>query len=259
MYDLAERLGVEVRFVDIPSMEGMYLHSEDTPTILVSSLRPPGRRVFTCAHELGHYSNGDGTRVDELVEKRKHSSLDYVEFAADCFAGILLMPKVAVERAFALRNWNPRTCNPGQVYVVSNYFGVGYSTLIHHLRGGLNLLSSSHANSLLKVKPKTAQEQAVGWPCQGTIRVIDQYWAGCALDVEVDDLVHVHGSPKFHGACLEFLSDVADGYLFVARQPGIGSIESGPQQSIYARVSRRQFVGRSAFRHLEESPVEAFQ
>lgn len=256
VYDLAERIGIEVRFIDIPSMEGMYLHSELTPIILVSSLRPPGRRAFTCAHELGHHSNGDGTRIDELVEKRVRSSFDETEFAADCFAGILLMPKVAVERAFVLRNWKPSTCTPGQVYILSNYFGVGYSTLIHHLRSGLNLLSSSHANALLKVKPKAAQEQAVGWPCRSTIRVVDQYWKGCALDVEAGELVLVRGHPKFYGHCLEFLKDTADGQLFLARQPGIGRMENDPQQPIYARVSRRQFVGRNTFRHLEEESGE---
>ena len=154
VYDLAERLGIEVRFVDIPSMEGMYLHSEFAPTILVSSLRPSGRRAFTCAHELGHYSNGDGTRVDELVEKRSRHLFEESEFAADCFAGILLMPKVAIDRAFALRKWKVHECNPGQFYLLSNYFGVGYSTLIHHMRSSLNILSAAQASALLKVKPR---------------------------------------------------------------------------------------------------------
>ena len=256
VFDLAERLGIEVRFVDIPSMEGMYLHSEFAPTILVSSLRPSGRRVFTCAHELGHYSNGDGTRVDELVEKRSRYSFEEAEFAADCFAGILLMPKVAIDRAFALRKWKVHECNPGQFYLLSSYFGVGYSTLIHHMRSSLNILSGAQASSLLKVKPKTAQEWAVGWPCQRTIRIVDRYWEGYALDVKLGDLVLVRGHPKFQGQCLEFLRDADDGHLFLARQPGIGRIENGPQQSIYARVSRRQFVGRNTFRHLEEESGE---
>ena len=46
VYDLAQRLGIEVRFLDIPSMEGMYYSSSD-PHIIVSSLRPAGRRAFT--------------------------------------------------------------------------------------------------------------------------------------------------------------------------------------------------------------------
>ena len=66
VYDLAETLGIEVRFADIPSMEGM-LYCNPDPAIIVSSLRPSGRRAFTCAHELGHFQAGDGTTVDDLV------------------------------------------------------------------------------------------------------------------------------------------------------------------------------------------------
>ena len=62
VYDLAEKLGVEVRFLDLPSVEGMYL-STSSPTIIVSSLRPPGRRTFTCAHELGHHNRNDGVQI----------------------------------------------------------------------------------------------------------------------------------------------------------------------------------------------------
>src|SRR5260221_11353438 len=50
IYDVAEELGLEVRFVDISSMEGMYCKTA-IPLILVSSLRPSGRQTFTCAHE----------------------------------------------------------------------------------------------------------------------------------------------------------------------------------------------------------------
>ena len=68
VYDLAEKLGLEVRFLDLPSMEGMYTSASD-PTIIISSLRPPGRRAFTCAHELGHHNRGDGVQIDEFVEQ----------------------------------------------------------------------------------------------------------------------------------------------------------------------------------------------
>ena len=101
VYDLAETLGIEVRFADIPSMEGM-LYCNPDPVIIVSSQRPSGRRAFTCAHELGHFHSGDGTTVDELVGRSDRGDTYPKEFIADCFAGALLMPKMAVERAFAL-------------------------------------------------------------------------------------------------------------------------------------------------------------
>ena len=59
IYDLAERLGVEVRFTDIPSMEGMYLGGAN-PTIILSSLRPPGRRALRAPMNLGITTTGTG-------------------------------------------------------------------------------------------------------------------------------------------------------------------------------------------------------
>ena len=251
VYDLAEQLGIEVRFADIPSMEGMYC-PELGPAIVLSSLRPSGRRAFTCAHELGHHNNGDGTRIDQLVEKSNQSKLDTKEFAADCFAGALLMPKMAVQRAFALRGWDIQECTPGQAYTVSNYFGVGYSTLIHHMRSGLRLLPNAYADALLKVSPRQAQSQALGWQSQDTIWIVDSHWKGRPIDVEAGDLVFVRGQPTFEGDCLAEFQDTRQGRLFRAHQPGIGRFCGGSDWSAFVRVSRTAFVGRSIFRHLEE-------
>jgi hypothetical protein len=60
VFDLADKLGVEVRFAALPSAEGVY--SPGKPVIVVSSLRPPGRQSFTCAHELA-FAAGSGFRL----------------------------------------------------------------------------------------------------------------------------------------------------------------------------------------------------
>ena len=179
VFDLAEQLGIEVRLTDIPSMEGM-LYCNPEPVIIVTSLRPLGRRAFTCAHELGHFHYGHGTTVDDLVGKSPKIGFDPKEFAADCFAGALLMPKMAIERAFSLRNWSIGCPTPGQVYTISNYFGVGYSTLIYHLSNGLCLLPHSSAEKLLKVRPGRAQAQAIGWESEDKVWVVDSLWKGRA-------------------------------------------------------------------------------
>ena len=161
VFDLAEKLGVEVRFLDLPSMEGMYT-SASSPTIIVSSLRPTGRRAFNCAHELGHHYRQDGVEIDELVEQWDKPRFDPKEFAADCFAGTLLMPKLAVSKAFAVRGWSMEECTPEQAFMVAGYFGVGYTTLVHHLRSALQVLPDSRARALLKVSPRNAQSLLIG-------------------------------------------------------------------------------------------------
>ena len=255
VYDLAQRLGIEVRFLDIPSMEGMYYSSSD-PHIIVSSLRPAGRRAFTCAHELGHHIRGEATHVDELVEQRERPIFNPNEFAADCFAGALLMPKMAVERAFAIRKWNIGRCTPGQAYVVSNYFGVGYTTLIHHLRLALSLLPGPRAEQLLKITPRKAQALAVGWEAPDTVLIVDGHWTGRPIDVEAGDFVFVHEQPHLEGRCVEYVADRDGGRLLRARRPGIGRLEDSSGWSAFIRVSRRAFVGRNLYRHLEEADDE---
>ena len=251
VYDFAERLGIEVRFAAIPSMEGMYFRASE-PAIILSALRPSGRRAFTCAHEIGHHTNGDGTRVDELAMKSNRSKFDTREFAADCFAGALLMPRIALLKAFALRGWDIRECTPGQIYTVSNYFGVGYSTLVHHMRSALGLLPAAHAKALMKVSPRKAQAQVLGWESKDTVWIVDSHWTERPVDVEVTDLIFVQGEPAFEGGCLALVQDVRGGRLFCARQPGLGKFCANDGGSALVRVSRHAFVGRSIFRHWEE-------
>ena len=255
VYDLAKKLGVEVRFLDLPSMEGMY-SSASGPAIIVSSLRPSGRRAFTCAHELGHHNRSDGVEIDELVEQWDKPRFDPKEFAADCFAGTLLMPKMAVSRAFAVRGWSMEKCTPEQAYMVAGYFGVGYTTLIHHLRGALRVLPATRAQALLKVSPRKAQSLLLGWQTSQTVVVVDSHWTGRAVDVEVGDLIFVQEGAQADGECLEPSPDIEHGELFRAARPGIGRLEAGTTWSTFVRVSRRDYVGRALYRHWEEAADE---
>ena len=140
--------------------------------------------------------------------------------------------------------------------MVSNYFGVGYTTLIHHLRNALLLLPSPQAEKLLKVPPRRAQALSLGWETSETVWIADEYWTGRSIDVEVGDLIFVLGRPRLEGGCVEHVADRDGGRLICARQPGIGRLEDGSGWSAFIRVSRREFVGRSLFRHQEEGDDE---
>lgn len=74
VYDLCESLGDSVLLQDIPSMEGFYMpEASPRSTIILSSLRPAGRRAMTCGHEFGHHVFKHGKRWDELKEERTPS------------------------------------------------------------------------------------------------------------------------------------------------------------------------------------------
>src|ERR1700740_3255389 len=92
VFDVCTELGLAVTFVDI-NMEGMYIKKNGRrPTILLSNQRPLPRRVYTCAHELGHHVFNHGSKIDGLKEQTSGSShYDNDELLVDTFAGALLM------------------------------------------------------------------------------------------------------------------------------------------------------------------------
>ena len=64
---------------------------------------------------------GDPKVTPELVHEH---GLNDTEYAADRFAAALLMPKLAVLHAFAVRRWDIPTCEPEQVLTISGVLGV---------------------------------------------------------------------------------------------------------------------------------------
>ena len=112
--DLAETAGLEVLFIPIGSMEGMY-YAADPPTILLPSDRPTGRQAFSCAHELGHHVLGHGSRLDTLMLEDSDDRIQDEEWLANMFAAFLLMPITAVARGFRERGWEPGTATPIQI------------------------------------------------------------------------------------------------------------------------------------------------
>lgn len=252
VFDLAETLGIEVRFADLPSAEGIY--SPTKPVIIVSSLRPAGRQAFTCAHEMGHHAYGHGEQFDELVEDRaKRRGHDPKEFEADCFASALLMPKTAVLKALAARGWNPKTISPEQLYVLASWLGVGYATLVGNMDWGMNLLGKERARALAKVKLPDIRRAVLGYDCNNHLIVVDRDWTGRPVDGQVGDVIQLPGGSVLEGTVAETLHADANQRVVRANAPGLGRVLiHGSSWAHYLRVSRKQFSGLARFRHLEE-------
>lgn len=253
VYDLAERLGLEVRFWDVPSMEGVYCVAA-TPTIIVSSLRPPGRQAFTCAHELGHHVFGHGDQLDELVEDRSEARrLDPKEFQADCFAGALLMPRPAVSRGFSVRGWEPATCPPEGFYVVATWLGVGYTTLIQHMHRALGMLDGARAEELRRRNLAAIRARLFDGNCTGNLIVAAASWSGRAIDAHVADVVLLPPHARLEGHCAEIRKTGDTGTVAEAIRAGLGRVVTEASDwSAYLRVSRRSYVGRAKYRFEED-------
>jgi hypothetical protein len=251
-YDLALDMGLELRFETIASLEGIY-RAGVIPLILLNSLRPSGRRAYNCAHELGHHLFGHGTRIDVLLEQADEG-FDPYEYMADRFASALLLPQVAVSRAFAARGWAAESCTAIDIFTIAGYFGVGYTTLIGYLQDTLGALPTARAEKLRRSSPKSIRRELVGEDRpSGSVVVVDHHWEARSVDMEVDDLMVLPNGGRPQGACI-----VTDrpGRLAIVRaaRPGLGAIEIA-SASIAVRVSRRDYRGLADYR-FDEDPDE---
>ena len=259
VFDIIDKLGVELRFWPIPSLEGVY-RAQPSPVILISSDRPPGRQVYTGAHELGHHVYGHGVAVDEASEKAAQegsASTDPEEYLADRFAGFFLMPATTVKHGFRTRGWEPQECTPPQVYTVASWLGVGYGTLVHHMRGSLGMLTYPRSAQLLKATPKDIRAGILGKDVQENLFVVGEKWTDRAVDMQVGDLLMLPPDTLHEAANLRMVEQTASAMLLAATAPGIGRVyRSGSDWAAFVRVSRKGYVGRGAYRHWED-PDEA--
>jgi Zn-dependent peptidase ImmA (M78 family) len=251
--DAAEKLGIDVRLMDIPSMEGIYV-AGNAPKIMLSSLRPQARRSFTCGHELGHHIFGHGEQFDELVgEKSESRADDPNEFTADCFSGYFLMPKVTIESGMKRRGLAYSSITPVQVYALASWLGVGYSTLINHLTYALNAISRSKAQELQKIEPRHIREQLLGQSVPSQLHLADPHWVGRTVDCAVGDYLMLSAGIAIEGEQITVVKRESTFILAQATAPGIARItESRSEWAAFVRISPKDYTGRSCYRFEEE-------
>lgn len=251
IYDACEKLGVQVRFAEINSMEGMY-YQGSPPKILLGARRPLPRRNFTCGHELGHHIFGHGSTIDHLQEEVSHVSWQPDEFLVDFFAASLLMPHVGLMRAFSVRSITPVTAMPEEIFAISCQFGIGYETLVNHLAHGVKLISRERAKELRRSSPKEIRNSLLQEDTQSPLIVVDEHWSAPTVDLEIDAYLLTPRAFSVEGPTLRHCNTGCSTELFRAVSPGIGRlINHRTGQSRFVRVSSYQFIGLSKYRHLE--------
>ena len=252
-YAAAEQLGIEVRFMDFPSMEGMYVAGA-SPKILLSSLRPQGRRAFTCAHEIGHHVFGHGEQFDELIsQKSAMRRKDIKEFAADSFASFFLMPKSVIDNGMTARGYKYRTLKPTEVFRAASWLGVGYSTLVNHMLYTLSLIDNEKSEELLQVQPREIKTQLLGVSINTELHIVDHHWLGRPIDCQVNDYVLLPKNVVIERPELFSIVEHEKGILLKAEKSGLARAELREKNwASFLRVSPSQYTGRSCYRFEEE-------
>jgi hypothetical protein len=253
IFETCEKLGLTVRFVDV-DMEGMYVENEggENSVILISNKRPLPRRVFTCAHELGHNRFGHGTKIDFLQKDGSDQVYNEEELLVDSFAGALLMPMAAIQAEFTKRGINPNKASAFEFYSISCVFGVGYSTLITHCKIN-RIISSNVGTKLLKHTPTKIFDRTFGAGLpKGHFTIIDRFNSSKAIDIEVNSMIHVPSDVTIEGDHLVKLKDIEEGAIFKADSPGLDRmLSSADIGSKFIRIQKQGYIGLSEYRHLE--------
>jgi Zn-dependent peptidase ImmA (M78 family) len=239
---------VTLQFIDVPTLEGMYLEDADLRRICVCAVRPSGRQRLTSAHEFGHLLMGHGTRLDLIEEARNQADENSIEETlANVFAYHILMPARAVHTGFTLRHLDPKRPTPREVYAVANWLGVGYTTLVQHMRFSLELLTSDLQAKLLRKNLKSLKSAIVGRETAHDVFELDALWNDCTLHTEIGDYVLGVGTGEYR-----ILSPAGPG---VHRVSACGSskvrLESGATLQVHA--ARSNYVGFYDYRYLEEA------
>ncbi len=253
VFEFANNHGVDVRFENISSMEGLF-SKNPKPVILLNSERPQGRQRFTCAHEFGHHVFGHFLQVDEILDEV--TSTNYYnpgEFICDCFAGALLMPSPVIRLGFNIRGWEISEVKSQEVFVVAGWLGVSYKALIKQINITYSLLSDKRASALLSIKPKEIREELIGDYPNHHLIIVDRFWNGRPIDIQASDLVLVPSSTIIESKCVKIVAELKNGILLEGILPGIGRIsDKSNEWSVFIRVCRKDYKGIAKYRYLEE-------
>ena len=260
-FDVCHAVGMELRFMDLPSLEGMF--SQDPhPIVILPSFehRPKGRVLFSCGHEVGHYQLGHKPTVDKvLASSNKPSSKPDDEIQADAFASSLLMTRQAINSCFSNMQLDVKTAEEFGFYSVSRQLGVGYTTLLMHCRYGLEMISASQFGQLRKIAPKTIRAQFLDErSINSDIVFVDDSWPNVPVELEVGDFVFLPPGTPLGEAAFSLIREISSDenwMRFQAISQGqLGFDMNG--KSISIRIASKNYCGLFKFRYLEDPDEE---
>jgi Zn-dependent peptidase ImmA (M78 family) len=250
VFEVIAQLGIDLRFMDVTTLEGLYLNEGNNAQINICGKRPSGLQKFIAAHELGHHIFGHGATIDKESDyQAKFPSYPHEEKLVEVFARFLLMPHRAVRRGFNNIGSGLGFLKPEDVFRVSCWLGVGYSTLLNQMCFSLHMLPKADLERLSKAKPreiKTSLEPNYGhygrdelWPTHST-------WNGMRVHARIGDvLTGVAGSTSDALKCVD---------KFTYQASAVGettcSLKSGGQLTV--SVARNPYIGLYKYRYLPE-------
>ncbi|SEL65569.1 ImmA/IrrE family metallo-endopeptidase [Nitrosovibrio tenuis] len=245
-YALCDAMGFDLRFVKIPSFEGMYIANQNL--ILISAERPEGRKRFTCGHEIGHHVLQHGTVIDEILECGSNKQ---EEEEADLFASMLLMPSSAVNRTLLRYGIATDNISSADAYTLSKYFGVSYQAFITHIYINLRLITYKHYQKLKASNLSEIRRSITGLEIKSQVFNVGHWWDEKAIELEVGDYIVFPTTFSIDGPQIFEQVSNSQKIIYKAIAPGITRIFS-KDWSCFSKISRYKFQGIYQYKYDEE-------
>jgi hypothetical protein len=250
VYELIVRQAIELRFMEVKSLEGLYLVDGTAAQINVCAYRPAGLQRFTAAHELGHHVFGHGSSFDpDLDYKERFSSFGPQERLADMFSRFLLMPLRAVHAGFSHLGATTSNPSPAEVFKVASWLGVGYTSLLHQMRWSLRILAQAEFDLLIKEKPQNIKQgltPSISKCGRTELWPVHSSWAGTHIHAEIGDVIT--GLDQNTSEIVTAL----DPATFQATAVGQSKLPLLGGGEVKISVCRKEFVGFYDYRYLPE-------
>lgn len=129
-FKMIERLGfLLLRFPAVNgdlSLGGFTIHKEPYDCIYINSRQNLGRQYMSCWHECYHIQTGEGSGLSYIDSIKQ----DPIEYKADLFAGLILMPTNIVKKYVVEHNVSLQYLRHEDIIRMQNYFRVGYSAML---------------------------------------------------------------------------------------------------------------------------------
>ena len=111
------------------SLAGFTIYKRPYHCIYINSRQNLGRQYLSCWHECYHAISGEGNGLSYISSDDE----DSIEYKANVFAGIILMPDNLVKNYMDIHNFSVEYLKYTQIIKMQNYFRVSYSAMLTRL------------------------------------------------------------------------------------------------------------------------------
>jgi hypothetical protein len=116
----------------------------------------------------------------------------------------------------------------------------------------LRLINSTKAHELQNIPLKDIKAEILGNEIGGNLLLVDMSWKGVSVDLYAEDYVILPPDVAIEGTSVEVIQTGSSRTVLIGKKPGISRISHKSGWAVFLRVARKEYAGRSIYRHLDD-------